>query len=152
MGDVIYLKLGFYIRCFLCWLIWAAVAPAWAIENSLSVSTDLSAEGYFVLSWQVAVAGQNIQLQQSQSADFDSLRYWPVTQQGQLTVTGLADGDYFYRLVSDSNAVIGPVKVTVQHHSLAQAGQFFALGFLLFAVLIVTIVIGGRRLREQAND
>lgn len=111
----------------------------------LSVDTTLSTEGYFVLNWEFAKPGGTFLLQQSNSAEFTNPRTRPLTRSGSLTLTGLRDGNYFFRLAEGAQPVTAPVKVEVRHHSLAKAGLVFSVGLVLFVTLIITIAIGRRR-------
>ena len=65
------------------------------------------------------------------------------------TQTGLMDGTYFYRVRSPGGDWSNVIKVVVEHHPLSRAFLFFALGFMLFAALLVTLVIGHRRTAQQ---
>lgn len=119
---------------------------AWAADNgSLSASTDLSNEGYFVLDWETSAPESSITLQQSTSEQFNNPLAREVAGAGAATITGLEDGTYYFRLVDAGIVVSDTVSVSVIHHSLTRAGGFFLLGFCLFSILIVTIVHGNRQ-------
>ena len=77
--------------------------------------------------------------------DFGIFSERPIENSGQLTITGLADGNYYYRLADNDRPLSAPLLVTVQHHSLIRAGSFFTLGLLLFSILVITILIGRRQ-------
>ena len=133
----------------LLWLIWltlfAATAPARAAEATLTASTDVSNEGYFVLSWESDADSDALVLQQASSTDFADTIDRSVAQTGAVTITGLDDGDYYFRLSNSGQSISEPVHIAVQHHSLARAGSFFLLGLILFSILIITILTGNRR-------
>lgn len=80
-----------------------------------------------------------------------------VPASGAITVSGLDDGMYYFRIdssnsaissnsVSSSNTVISSniVQIEVRHHSLHKALGFFALGLGIFIVLCLSIFIGQR--------
>lgn len=61
-------------------------------------------------------------------------------------VSGLSNGEYRFRVRSASSPEWhDEAVVIVEHHSLARALSFFALGAVVFAVLIA-VIAGGRRL------
>lgn len=131
----------------LAWLILLATNTSlWAAESgSLSASTDLSNEGYFVLNWDVQGEDTSLTLQQSESEQFSSIIPREVAGSGAATITGLTDGRYFFRLVDGNSVVSETVSVSVAHHSMNRAGGFFLLGLTLFSILVFTIIHGNRQ-------
>jgi len=132
------------------WLIWfvflTASGYAWAADNNpLLVSTDVSNEGYFVLNWDTGNEESELVLEQADSERFDQVISRDIPGTGAITITGLEDGTYFFRLRQDSGPIGSSVQVTVQHHSLARAGSFFALGAALFGTLVFIILNGNRK-------
>lgn len=113
-------------------------------EISLSSDTEISSEGYFVLSWE-SDTQLPLTLQQSQSAAFDDVRITNLPADGSITITGLRDGNYFYRVLAADQEQSNIIQVQVEHHTLARAFSFFSLGLVLFIVLLVTILIGRKR-------
>ena len=129
----------------------SAASPARAAESSLSVDTPLSSEGYFVLSWDAGPDGEQYVLQQALTPDFRDTLDRPIAGAGSLTVTGLADDRYYYRVGDPQGRWSNTVEVTVAHHPLSRAFAFFSLGLVLFAVLIFTILSGYRQTRSEAD-
>lgn len=135
-------------------LILATKSTAWAAENlttlapespdflTLATDTELSREGYFVLSWSPDSDYASLDLQQSTSAEFSDYAVKRVADTDRVTLTGLVDGDYYYRLVADDVIVSNRLTVRVEHHALGRALSFFVLGFILFSVLLLTIYRG----------
>lgn len=135
-------------------LILATKSTAWAAENltilapdspdylTLATDTELSREGYFVLSWSPDSNFASLDLQQSTTAEFSDVAVKRVADTDRVTLTGLVDGDYYYRLVADDVVVSNTLTVRVEHHALSRALSFFVLGFVLFGVLLVTIYRG----------
>ena len=134
------------LQC-LAWFVFITANPSvWAAENtSLSSSTELSNEGYFVLSWPSDITTDNLVLEQSSNQDFSSTIERSLAGATAATITGLSDGVYYFRLTESDNPISNTVSVTVAHHSLARAGSFFLLGLALFSLLIISILRGNRR-------
>lgn len=139
---------------FLClaWLTSMATnLPVWAAESTspnsgnLNASTSVSNEGYFVLDWEIAPQDSPLTLQQSNSQQFSSVTPREVAGSGAATITGLADGHYYFRLLDGDQVVSNTVDIQVSHHSLERAGGFFLLGLALFSILIFTILHGNRK-------
>lgn len=128
----------------------ASTAPVSSSQLQLSTDTDLSREGYFVLSWTPNPPDTILQLRQSSSPDFSSVINKNVAGTDRVTITGLVDGNYFYRLVADDIVVSNALEVRVEHHSLPRALSFFFLGLLLFTVLLLSIYRGYKL--QGAND
>lgn len=140
----------------LVWLLFVVTRPSlWAAETSPSVEltsdTQIASEGYFVLSWTSSANHADLTLQQIaphlSNSPITRAEQLPAT--GAITITGLADGDYAYRLVGDGEILSNSVSVTVAHHALSRALMFFLLGASLFGVLVGTIVVGRARTRES---
>lgn len=113
-------------------------------EISLNSNTALAAEGYFVLSWE-SDADSPLTLEQSSSADFGQVISTMVAADGNITITGLMDGDYYFRLLDDNLQQSNLLRIQVAHHSLVRALAFFSLGLVLFIILLLTIFIGSRK-------
>lgn len=101
--------------------------------------------GYFQLAWGEKLPDGSI-LQQSTHPDFVSAREWQVSGTKSFSMSGLGNGQYFYRLQnaadqSWSNTVV----VKVQHHSLTKAWLFFAVGAVLFLYLVAYIFTHQRK-------
>ena len=128
-----------------CLILLTTSAASWAAENSLSASTDVSNEGYFVLNWQTAEADDSLTLEQASSPAFDTVISRDIPAAGALTITGLEDGQYYFRISTGDTALTPSVQVDVEHHSLQRAGSFFLLGLLLFATLTFIILNGNRK-------
>lgn len=131
----------------LIWLLLLATTfPSWAAENtSLSASTELSNEGYFVLNWQTPSPDATLIIEQASSSDFVNPVIREIAGEGAATITGLTDGNYFFRLVDENNVLSNTVQVSVAHHSLGRAAGFFLLGLILFSILVITILRGNKQ-------
>ena len=136
--------------CFVVWLVFLlTVGQPCSAEILLSSDTDTSTEGYFVLSWQSDTASP-LYLQQALTENFTDVKTFLLTATGSITLTGLTDGEYFYRIDSgpeQSNVI----SIVVAHHSLGKAFTFFFLGLALFSILLVTILLGHKK-EKSSNE
>lgn len=124
----------------------ATTTPSWAAENTtLTASTNLSNEGYFVLNWQTPSPEATLRLEQDSNSGFTNPVIREIAGEGAATITGLTDGNYFFRLVDDGNVLSNTVEVSVAHHSLGRAFGFFLLGLTLFTILVATILRGNKQ-------
>lgn len=140
----------------------ASGSHLWAAEDGLNTDTELptlssdtarSTEGYFVLNW----AGpsndpQSSLLEQSNSPDFNQNNSRKVPASGAITLTGLADGTYFFRLQSAEGVYSNTVKVQVNHHPLQRAQMIFFLGLTLFLTLCLSIYLGHQSSARETAD
>lgn len=134
----------------------------WAAESAsselhpiiLSSDTAVSTEGYFVLSWDAPAEFSDLTLFQETGPNTTSndIRAHNLPAAGAITLTGLVDGDYTYRLLANEQPVSNIVAISVQHHSLSRALGFFSLGLLLFSVLIGSIVVGNKQGYKQGYN
>lgn len=107
----------------------------------LELADDGLSAGYATLAWPSA-RGDFFTLQQKVEGD------WITLYEGgdrATTLSGLPDGTYQVRLISDGEAASAPLAITVSHHSQARAWTFFALGAVMFLLLLVLLVVGGRK-------
>jgi len=130
----------------------ATLSPACLSANTLSSDTELSTEGYFVLSWELSDPNTEIVLQQSSNASFSGAQSKVLQESGAITLTGLADGEYYFRLLQDGAPIDNPVVVTVAHHSLERALGFFFTGCVLFIILLIAIVNGDKSSRGRDGN
>ena len=119
----------------------------------LASDTEIATAGYYRLSWQGETSAVEYELQASSNADFSTPRLIYRGPDLATVISGQADGDYFYRLRARqagertggrSGAWSAPVKVHVQHHSLARALAFFAAGALVFIATLLLVLRGAR--------
>lgn len=129
---------------------------------------ESSREGYFVLSLSESPS-QGFIVEYSTDEDFREIeRTYPWFGDFQrMTLTGFDDGNHYFRIraVADESGGLGPknsqpsiqssnqvsnvVRVQVDHYALEQALTLFALGGLLFAILVVIILHKHRRSRAH---
>lgn len=153
---------GFSIHIALLFLITLLARPAAAQPASfaapeqqatkfeLSLSTDRSREGYFVVSIDQAPQAQMV-LQQSSEADFatvDAEFVW-FGDFTEMTLTGFSDGDYYFRLKPTLGVSSNTVALEVEHYPSWQAYSLFFTGLALFILLLFSIVTLHLRTRGQ---
>ncbi|OZB03029.1 MAG: hypothetical protein B7X54_10360 [Idiomarina sp. 34-48-12] len=137
-----------------------------------------SREGYFVLSLSASPT-QNLIVEYSADESFREIeRMYPWFGDFQrMTLTGFGDGNHYFRIrsvadesgnlspqnsqlnnqpsiepsIEPSNHVSNVVRVQVDHYALEQAFTLFALGGLLFVILVVIILYQHRR-RSRTHE
>lgn len=112
------------------------------LESDAYVATA----GYFQLRW---IADSGIELQESRSADFETLRTVYAGSDAARVISGKADGDWYYRATTNGN-VSNTIKVTVRHHPVERAFGFFAVGLVVFLATL-SLIISGARDGKQAS-
>ncbi len=125
-----------------------------AYPFELQTSTELATEGYLGLSWQPASGSaddRRISLQVATSPNFESIfASYNLVQQQQVSLSGLADGDYFARLLDHTQTPVSNVaSFRVQHRDLAAAWLLFALGAALFSLLLGILLNLQKRARQN---
>jgi hypothetical protein len=126
-----------------------AVPPASVGGPALDLSPTTSTDGVARLSWELPQTTR-VTLQSSATPDFRQPRTLYVGHDSATTLTGLADGNYYYRIGIATEPPAGMqwsdvVHLEVSHHSMTRAWSFFALGVLVFAGVLVVVVTGARR-------
>lgn len=115
-----------------------------AATPTLHVDNRTPKAGYFQLSWSPAATGTRYQLEQSTSPDFSKTLDWQIDDRHRFSMSGLPNGNYWYRLRVDGDPPgqwSEPVEVHVQHQSLARAFSFFGAGFVVFVTLVGVVVL-----------
>ncbi|OIN01923.1 hypothetical protein BFR57_07675 [Idiomarina sp. MD25a] len=115
----------------------------------LSGPTEEVRAGYFVVELQqVSPALRPLTLQVSHTKSFSSvLQTVPVMGDfNQVTLTGFESGHYYIRAVHQQRVVSQTaIEVTVEHYPIWQAVTLFALGALLFLLLLLTLIMGHKK-------
>lgn len=107
---------------------------------NLQTSSDLVTEGYLSLSWQPSTDSrkdQPIAMQLATEPNFQAaFATYNLAQQQQVSLSGLANGEYYARLIDSTETPISNVtSFHVQHRELTTAWLLFAVGALLFLLL-----------------
>ena len=129
-------------------LLTCLTVPGWtAASTTLNVNSHLATAGYFQLDWTVSdnLLKQEVELQQAGNADFSDARSIYRGRDSATIISGLSDGEYFYRIKSQAESGWSEtVMVKVEHHSLSKAFIFFALGAAMFIALLIVLMRGAR--------
>lgn len=132
-------------------------APVWAGELELN-----SSGGYYSLNWAAAPGSDvtSFYLEEAASPDFagadrDERRQVYDGEDSGTTISGKADGTYYYRVhgrKDDGSRTpwSKTLGVTVRHHSLPRAFAFLITGALVFLATAVMILGGYRRERSKS--
>ncbi|NIR59780.1 MAG: hypothetical protein GWO02_09760 [Gammaproteobacteria bacterium] len=140
-------------------LLASLVAPASAgtPPPELTASVEIATAGFYRLVWEGGQGATPVYvLQESRDPGFEAPRtVYRGTNQASV-MSGREDGIYYYRVrvgypggrTGDWSA---PAKVTVDHHPLARAITFFAVGGVVFVATVGLIVAGSRRARRESG-
>lgn len=119
---------------------------------------NFTESGYIKLSWEWPPGHEDastheFELQQAQDDRFSSNTPIYQGQDFATFLSGLRNGDYYYRVRvkqgSDWSDWSKPVRVEVRHHSLSLAFTLFGLGALVFLLTVGIIVQGNRKVTQN---
>ncbi|WCL53860.1 hypothetical protein [Gimibacter soli] len=119
-----------------------------AFGQTLTLADDGRSAGYATLAWPV-VEGNSFLLEEYEGDE------WRIIYEGgdrATTLSGLADGDYRFRLSADNGPPGPEFGLTVAHHPLSRAFGFFAAGAVMLAVLVVLLVVGTQRHEDGEGE
>ena len=112
----------------------------------LSSSNTLPTAGYFRLNWSAPTSANNqnqYELQRADNPSFTQAKTVYIGPDEATVISGLPDKHYFYRVrMVDTNEWSQPVGVEVKHHPLGRAFGFFALGAIMFVIMIAVLIKG----------
>ncbi len=117
----------------------------------MSDSINTSEDGYIGLSWDSEAEGGIFELQESTSVDFESYRVVYKGPDLATFVSGLENGQYFYRVRRNDGAWSSPIELQVKHHTLQLAFSLFGLGALVFVLTAWVIIKGTREQSDKTN-
>lgn len=112
-------------------------------DKKLSITPDISNEGYFTLNWkQLESFSPPYIIQTSKDIDFRKvIREISTTNPNQVHLSGFEDGKYYIRLLNaQKNQITNSVELIVKHQNLSHAFILFFIGLLLFIILITLII------------
>lgn len=144
-----------WTRLLLLWVCLLPMAAVLAEEGfAVSASPALSSDGVVRLTWSGG-SGQPVEIERAESASFDQPRLLYRGTDGATVISGLSNGRYFFRgRVHHADGNYSPwsrVAVEVEHHSLARALGFFALGSFVFLATLILIISGSRRVERDVR-
>ena len=129
------------IRPLLPFLLWLPLAVS--AQPAFDAPPERSTDGGFTLAWE---ADGPVVLEQATGPDHGDARTLYEGGDTSTVISGLPDGEYRFRLrAADADAWGDEATVVVEHHSLARAFGFFAVGAVVFLVLIGAILRGRPR-------
>lgn len=114
-------------------------------------------EGYFHLRWNdpLPEAKNFFDLEEARSEEFQESHPVYSGAETSLFVSGLRDGDYFYRVRSrfqDQSSPWSQVQhIKVRHHSLTRAWWLFAAGAFAFGLILAVIFWGSRDRKGEGS-
>ena len=121
----------------------ASAAESIVLSSDQSVSTA----GYYQLSWEMknASPGTVYTLEQA-TEDAEKAEQIYRGSDTATMITGKPDGRYHYIVrTDDGSSSSNPLTVTVAHHSLATAFNFFIIGVVVFIFILIAIILGNRQ-------
>lgn len=121
----------------------ASAAESIVLSSDQSVSTA----GYYQLSWEMKDASPGaVYILEQKAADAEVAEQIYRGSDTATMISGKADGEYHYIVhTDDGSSSSNPLTVTVAHHSLATAFNFFTIGVLVFIFILIAIVTGNRQ-------
>jgi hypothetical protein len=125
-------------------------SAGYASQPGLHADQEISTAGYYQLSWtrDDAVADAYMLEETDEGAGSTSIIYEGVDT--ATVISGKPDGVYHYTLRTVDGSSIGkPVTITVKHHPLATAFNFFLVGAIVFIFILVAIIRGNRTQATQ---
>lgn len=113
-----------------------------------------SLNGAALLEWSGDTTGP-YELETSQDAAFDDVRVVYRGREPSAFVSGLLDGEHYYRVRASTEHSVGPwstpATVSVRHHQASSVWPLFGLGACTF-VLTVAFIAGFARREGSASD
>ena len=139
------------------WMLLLISAPliSWAQTPKLNISTEISSAGYFQLTWQSQENSPLFELVESTSTNFAISKVIYEGHDAASVISGRSNGEYFYRVriidtaLQTTSKWSNPVRVSVEHHSLAKALGFFFIGLCVFISTLLVIIRGTKQSSQQ---
>lgn len=108
--------------------------------------TQTASAGYYRLNWESADIDPVFELQQADNPAFTDAELRYRGQDAASVVSGMPDGEWYYRARSVTGGKVSPwsdtIAIKVAHHPLSRAWLFFGLGTLVFAATLLLIIRG----------
>jgi hypothetical protein len=124
-----------------------------SVAENLSLTSDqtTSTAGYYHLSWQGNDGSDSIYIVEETSGDEETPRVIYKGADTATVISGKPDGIYTYKVKSeDSRHVSNLLTVTVEHHSLTSAFNFFWIGAIVFIFILIAILRGNKQRDDQS--
>ena len=103
--------------------------------------------GYYQLSWDMKDASPGaVFILEQKAADAEAAEQIYQGSDTATMISGKPDGSYHYIVrTDDGSSSSNPLTVTVAHHSLATAFNFFIIGVVVFIFILIAIILGNRQ-------
>lgn len=123
------------------------VLCASAAQNiSLSSDQDKATAGYFQLQWQGSDDTDTIYIVEETPTGAATPRVIYKGKDTATVISGKSDGQYLYQIhTSDGKHISNQLTVTVAHHSLTTAFNFFTIGAIVFIFILLAILRGNKQ-------
>ena len=121
----------------------ASAAESIVLTSDQSVSTA----GYYQLSWEMKNASPGtVYILEQTAEDAEKAEQIYRGSDTATMISGKPDGRYHYVVrTDDGSSSSNPLTVTVAHHSLATAFNFFIIGVVVFIFILFAIILGNRQ-------
>ena len=141
----------FATTCLLCHIVLSislSAAPAAAGAKFTQAPASASA-GYFALGWSTNTGNgvPEFEVQESTTENFENARTIYTGPDTGTTLSGRADGTFYYRVRAGTGDWSAIHSVTVEHHPLGRAFAFLGLGAIVFLSTAALILLGTRKER-----
>jgi hypothetical protein len=134
-------------------LVLLLVASTRSYAQVIELETDqaISKAGYYQLSWNLPDAPTDtVFIVDERSSEMASGTPVYSGKDRAMVISGKPDGTYIYQVRSEDNRFnSNAVEVVVAHHSLATAFRFFAIGAIVFVVLLIVILRGNKLVKNE---
>ena len=131
------------------WILMLAAGAAGADSGPvLEARPDVSDTGYFRLTWK-GPKKAGYELQESRAEDFSQAVVIYKGSDRATVRSGLDNGTYYYRVRRGDGPWSRTLAVTVKHHELSKSFVFMGLGFTVFVITALLILIGHARQRKE---
>ena len=113
------------------------IAPAFDLPSEV-----VSEDGHIKLSWNISEPAAVVEVQQSGASDFHQAKIIYKGPDNATFVSGLKDGEYYYRVRHQGGNWSDSIQVSVQHHSLSLAFTLLGLGAFVFFLTVFVVIKG----------
>lgn len=104
---------------------------------------NTSNSGHITLTWE-GHGDAAYTLQKSDNSNFEKAEIIYQGPDRASFISGLKNGDYFFRVKTENAPWSGPLLVKVEHHSLQLAFSLAGVGLFVFLSIVYVIILGTR--------
>ena len=128
-------------------LLSGVTARANKVEFLLDAEVINLSDGHIKLQWK-AENNTTFELQQATTANFSNAATIYQGPDQASFISGLKDGDYFYRVRAVGRTWSKPLLIKVEHQSLTLAFTLFGVGAVVFLLTVLVVVKGVRQVAK----